>query len=273
MQTAETITINKSIPAYGVVSVNFQNSQHVFPMHYHEDIYVIGLLSGGAIYGGEKSAEHLIQKGDIFLVNPGQLHSCLPFKKEKVSYNVFYFQIEEFRKGVSEAFQTEVEFPEFNKFLTYDPAAASSIISLNNSLNAHSELDTEAKVLELFHKFGENLLIKKMKMPDLGKEPKAVLKAKEILESSLDEKINLQQVAEHAGMSKYHLVRIFKKSAGVSPHAYRTIKRVELAKSMLRKNIPLADTSIATGFADQSHFTRVFTEYTGITPKFFQKNI
>jgi AraC family transcriptional regulator len=50
-------------------------------------------------------------------------------------------------------------------------------------------------------------------------------------------------------------------------HRWRLERRVEKAMTMLSsEQASLADIAVACGFADQSHFTRVFTKYNGRSP-------
>jgi AraC-like DNA-binding protein len=70
-----------------------------------------------------------------------------------------------------------------------------------------------------------------------------------------------------AGLSVYHFAREFKRTVGVAPHSYVTRRRVEKAQEMLaRTDLPLSDVALASGFFDQSHLSRHFREFAGVTP-------
>ena len=74
-------------------------------------------------------------------------------------------------------------------------------------------------------------------------------------------------LAREAGVSAFHFARLFKQSTGNSPHQYLLQRRLDRAKTMLRQaQMSLAEISASTGFADQSHFTKVFRRFTGVTP-------
>jgi AraC family transcriptional regulator len=54
---------------------------------------------------------------------------------------------------------------------------------------------------------------------------------------------------------------------GVAPHNWLLMRRIEIAKQKLRgRQLSLSDVAFACGFADQSHFTRVFTRMVGVSP-------
>lgn len=52
-----------------------------------------------------------------------------------------------------------------------------------------------------------------------------------------------------------------------SSHAFRTQRRIERAKSLLKKGLPFVQTALGVGFSDQSHFSNTFRRLTGATPK------
>ena len=82
----------------------------------------------------------------------------------------------------------------------------------------------------------------------------------------------LDDIASACGLSVSHFSRAFRRSIGLSPHAWLLDKRVEAAKAMLRRReAPLSLIALACGFADQSHFTRVFTRRVGLSPGAWRK--
>jgi AraC-like DNA-binding protein len=92
-------------------------------------------------------------------------------------------------------------------------------------------------------------------------------RAKEVLGSNLDGSLALKDVAQECGLSASHFARAFRVSTGKAPHAWLLEQRVVVAKTLMAdRQLPLAEVAIAAGFADQSHFTRVFTRQVGTSP-------
>jgi transcriptional regulator GlxA family with amidase domain len=87
-----------------------------------------------------------------------------------------------------------------------------------------------------------------------------------MLEERFDEALMLDELAAVAGLSRFHLQRVFTAEIGMGPHAYQTQVRINRAKELLRRNVPLAEVATRAGFADQSHLHRHFTRRVGITP-------
>ena len=111
--------------------------------------------------------------------------------------------------------------------------------------------------------FYGNMRMKKT-TSQIGNE--SIRHAKAFLSEDLDRKISLEDVALSAGLSRYHFLRVFKQSTGLSPHQYRTLLRIDLAKHLLRSGRPTAQVALDVGFSDQSHFSNTFRKFTGATP-------
>ena len=78
--------------------------------------------------------------------------------------------------------------------------------------------------------------------------------------------VTLDECASLTGTSKFHLHRSFVAELGVPPHQYLSGVRISRARDLLRGGARPADVASLTGFCDQSHLTRVFTEIVGLTP-------
>lgn len=79
--------------------------------------------------------------------------------------------------------------------------------------------------------------------------------------------LSLNRLANECGLSVRHFIRAFRQSTGVTPHRFLLQDRVERALTLLpQRDLSLGDIALACGFADQSHFTRVFTSVVGTSP-------
>ncbi|OTP67412.1 Transcriptional regulator, AraC family [Caballeronia sordidicola] len=94
----------------------------------------------------------------------------------------------------------------------------------------------------------------------------------EYMEENLSEPITLNDIAEHAGLSRMHFAAQFKRATGLSPHSFLTVKRLEMANAMLLdEEIPIVQIALSVGFHSQAHFTSVFRKSTGTTPAQWRK--
>ncbi len=90
----------------------------------------------------------------------------------------------------------------------------------------------------------------------------------------LGDDLSLSEPARACGLSLSYFSRAFKQSVGAPPHRWLLLQRVQRAKSLLRNSDrSLAETAAACGFADQSHFTRVFSNVVGVSPGAWRKHL
>ncbi len=94
------------------------------------------------------------------------------------------------------------------------------------------------------------------------------------IEDNYSNKIGIQDMADHLGIDRTYLFRLFKKNFGVSPTEYLLSYRLERAEVMLKYvEIPIGDIATACGFFDQSHFTRSFSKKYKVSPSQYRKAI
>ena len=110
--------------------------------------------------------------------------------------------------------------------------------------------------------------------PRGGLAPWQMKRAEETLAADLEGNVSLADLANDCGLSASHFSRAFRQSTGMSPHQWLLKCRVDLAKDLLsNRKLLLSDIALACGFADQSHFTRVFARMTCASPGAWRRNI
>lgn len=102
---------------------------------------------------------------------------------------------------------------------------------------------------------------------DEATKPRWLLEAREALDARLDEPPTLQSLAADAGVHPVHFAAAFRRFYGCSVGEYLRRRRVQLARRRLGEtDLPLAAIAAEAGFADQSHMTRMFKRFVGVTP-------
>jgi AraC-like DNA-binding protein len=99
-----------------------------------------------------------------------------------------------------------------------------------------------------------------------GQERQAIERAKDYMSAHYAENITLDELSTQAGLSPYHLARVFRRATGLAPHQYLIQLRVERARTLLESGLTIADAAGMTGFTDQSHLSRHFKRVLGVTP-------
>jgi len=101
--------------------------------------------------------------------------------------------------------------------------------------------------------------------------PAWLRQAKDFIHDRFSETVSLTEIAAQAGVHPVHLSRSFRKHYGLSIGEYQRHLRVEHAGRQLRtRRCSLAEIALHAGFSDQAHFSRVFKDYTGLTPARFR---
>jgi AraC family transcriptional regulator len=100
-----------------------------------------------------------------------------------------------------------------------------------------------------------------------GRPPAWLRSAEELLRARLADRIGLGELAEAVGVHPTYLARAFRVHYGLSVGEYgRRLRLAWAAAELARGEKPLVEIAASAGFADQSHFTRVFRRHVGTTP-------
>ncbi len=102
--------------------------------------------------------------------------------------------------------------------------------------------------------------------------PKMTARAVRYMESRLQERITLEQMALFCGMSPFQLSRAFKREHGVNFKEFLTRQRVAKAMELLANpRAAVADIASAVGFSDPSYFAKVFRRLVGRLPSDYRE--
>ena len=94
----------------------------------------------------------------------------------------------------------------------------------------------------------------------------------EFIDDHLPGPLSLEALAAAAGLSPSHFARKFRVSTGSSLQRFVNRRRIHRSLALLKENAePLASVSLRLGFSSQSHFTRLFSGLTGMTPARYRK--
>ena len=106
-----------------------------------------------------------------------------------------------------------------------------------------------------------------------GLSPKTLRRVQDHIAANLGQKITNEALAQVANLSPSHFARAFKDSQGVAPHRYILECRVKRTQELLATELSLSEIAVEVGFADQSHLTRWFREFVGVTPGSYRWSI
>jgi AraC-like DNA-binding protein len=89
---------------------------------------------------------------------------------------------------------------------------------------------------------------------------------RELIDARFREKVTLRQASQEIHAHPAHLVRMFSREFGISPHQYLAGRRIDLARGLLLDGMPASLAAAAAGFCDQSHLSRSFRRVLGTSP-------
>lgn len=94
-----------------------------------------------------------------------------------------------------------------------------------------------------------------------------VVQSKQYIDRHFARPLSLGEIAEHAFISKYHYIRVFKSCYGLTPHRYLSEVRVARAKKLLQSGMTVTEACFTVGFDSVTSFTALVKKLTGSTPQ------
>ena len=112
-----------------------------------------------------------------------------------------------------------------------------------------------------------------IKEPSRALTQQQLRRVSDFVQAHLGQDLALEALAQQAGFSPYYFARLFRRTTGESPHQFVLRQRIERAQGLLsQRDLPLAQVALASGFANQSHFTRAFKRQLGLTPRAYRQD-
>ena len=232
------------------------HSRACYKAHSHPTFSIGAVDAGGSVFTGSGDAAVRLAPGSLVLVPAGCVHACNPLPDMAWSYQMLHLDAQWLQQHapaldgdtarVLECAVLYAQFCAMNALLFSSSSAQEKDAALLAFLGACA--GTAADALPSARK----------QVPQQLAPVLAALEAQPLA--------NLQQLAQVAGLSRYQLIRAFRAATGMTPHAYQLNAHINRARSRLQAGTDLARLAHELGFADQSHFQRVFKAHAGITP-------
>lgn len=116
-------------------------------------------------------------------------------------------------------------------------------------------------------------VLNRLLIEEANAEPEVVVRAKRFVNAHLEEKISLESVARHVGVSPYYFCKVFKQAAGMTLTEFVNRRRVEWAKrKLLNPRARVTEVAFDVGFQSISQFNRSFLKYVGESPTRFRES-
>ncbi|TLS51851.1 response regulator [Paenibacillus antri] len=235
----------------------------------------------------------LTETGQRFYMERGEIASFARFEPTEGDLFAYYDEASErFRESIAKRDPAEVkakvgEWIEFLKKAKYAPEIVKdwmlkllldirlkhqSLHSFRSSKSAeslHKDIAEIGSLRELGNWLTEHLLAAIAAAEDsrVRTQRKEVLDAYQYVSLHLDQRIGLDDIAEHLHLNPSYFSRLFKKETGETFIEYVIRTKMERAKQLLDQTAqPVAKICEMLGYDNQSYFIKLFKGYTGVTP-------
>ncbi|MGC6370144.1 AraC family transcriptional regulator [Pseudomonas sp. K2I15] len=256
----------------GIETLRAHFEGHAYDPHWH-DSFLVGVTEQGVQQFNCRRARHHSTPGQVFLLEPGEIHDGDAPTVEGFTYRMLYLDPHWLEREVSAVFE---EAPvnsqlSFASTLTTDPRLAQATSLAFQSLH-HGELRIvrQSTLDQLLERLTGQLQWRQRYRED-PRLPLVAHKAREYLHAHLHQDIGMDELAMATGVDRFRLTRAFKCAFGLPPHAYLVQLRLARARHLLARGAQPADVATDLGFADQSHLGRWFVRAYGLTPAAYRK--
>jgi len=243
-------------------------TSHVYPMHTHE-AWTLLIVDDGMIRYDLHRHEH------------GALHRAVTLLPPRVPHNGRAATSAGFRKRVVYLDATHLPAsligPAVDRPVLFDPLLRQRISQLHRALaEPGGELEAESRLAFVAERLRWHLSghaePRAAGLPDGGPGRADVAqRLRELIDAEFRDKVTLRQASEAIHAHPAHLVRMFSREFGISPHQYLTGRRVDLARRLLLDGMTPSTAAATVGFCDQSHLNRSFKRLLGTSPGRFAR--
>ena len=242
--------------------------------HYHEFNKILLLVSGSGSYVVD-GQRYSIRSGDAVLIGSGCVHR--PEFEVGVAYERIILYISpEFlqRQSVPDCDLSECFSGRFGHVLRTEESRQQPIFTLAAALEKElsgneygREILSNSLLLRLLVQISRELRRSGSDQSGLT-EPKndRILELMRYIDAHITEDLNIDDLAEHIYLSKYHMMRLFRQETGRSIHDYLQERRLLHARDLIRQGISATDSCFQSGFRSYSSFTRAYAKHFGTTP-------
>ncbi|MCM2676115.1 AraC family transcriptional regulator [Alkalicoccobacillus plakortidis] len=275
------ITPGQNLP----ISITYKDTKsqrNELPHHTHDWNEIIYVYKGKGTLLIDQNL-YQVAPGDLFVIPGNVIHRALPSSEHLITSTAIFFsssltQLPDFLYAHSK--HSIVNLARLEKTYRFQ-IQQSSIEELEHYLDKiHLEIseataDSERALflwLQMLLAYLDRHCVINSTSFKSTSEPEWIRNLLLYIESHLDQKLELDELARRASISSAHLSRVFKKYLGIGLSEYITSKRMAKAKQqLLHSNENIETIAEACGFASMPHFYRTFKKHNEMTPTIYRK--
>ena len=240
--------------------------------HFHS-AFSFGLILEGGTRFTLMGRAHEALKGDIALIAPGLPHSCNPLHGHARSYQMAFFDADWFARRICTPLGIASIY-EVTKPVVRDPALFQQALAVLEAFCKGAD-DAEERFVAFFATLqkAHGCLASLVESAGKSMGAKAATNSFMATDNGLPmiEHAPVSSLARRAGLRRESFSRAFRRFAGLPPNAWLHCLRLEKARALLRQGKSISEAALAAGYADQSHFHRMFVKFYSVTPGCYQR--
>lgn len=241
-----------------------------FIMHTHDTYEIYCFLEGEAHYSVE-GVVYPLESGDIIILRKSESHYLIPnvsVPYRRIALNFDFCDIDD--SYVSEKLLSvfnDRPLGKYNRYANELFTDSDPIYYLRKICNAKEDTEKTIYLLVLLEELYEKSQNVKNGECDNSLAHDNSSKILKYINRHLTEDISLEKLCEIFYISKSQINRNFKKNNGSTLWEYVTVKRLHLAKEMLREGQRPTEIYLKCGFNDYVTFYKAYRKHFGVSPK------
>jgi len=255
----------------------YPNQQH--PQSHHltwnrgrtlNDYYIVFISKGKGIYGSAITEAKEVVAGNCFLLFPGVWHRYKPDIKLGWEEHWFGFNGRFIKDLMNQGFFIAKEPIIDLGFNTEMLMLYKKLIDQVQLSSVGYPQQVAGIAMQILGLLGNQLRHSERALDPVGK---LISKAKFLIQESIENSLDMEQLAKELPMGYSSFRKAFKKITGQSPNQYHINVRLERAKTLLTMTaLNINEVSDHTGFESVSYFSKLFKKKSGVPPRSYRQS-
>lgn len=266
-QPREIVRLQRPLWLPGVTFWTVTDSVRHWTMHH--DTFTASLVLGPSpsmrAKWRSRGEERTVGRGSIQLMEPGEVHRTTEVS-EPASFFVTWWSPQTMERAAQDL-GLGAGNVHFTRAQLDRADTAAALGALHRAVNdGASRLEIDQHQALFTRLLLEQAAERSPLVPRLGRHHPSVKRAVELLRDVYARSVTLDDLAEAARLSKFHLARCFRETVGMAPHQYQKLLRLQAGRRLLEAGDSVRVVAERTGFADAAHFARAFRSWLGVSP-------
>ena len=237
-----------------------------FAPHRH-DTYAIGVTDAGVQTFDYRGVTERSTPGQVVVLHPDETHDGRAGTPDGFGYHIVYVAPELIGEAMRAIRGRACALPFVREPVSTNRALTQAV---DEAFHHGTEpLATDTLVVRLT----EGLLAVTRDGPaaPIRLDHHALIRARGFLDAETARVVRSTELEAVTGITRYDLARQFRAAFGTSPYRYSLMRRLDRARAELGRASSLVEVALASGFADQAHFSRMFRQAFGMTPARYRR--